>query len=89
MNDYAFLGDRRLIANLAALNEQVSRLVVRLLDADAGRAEPVSVADEQTFAASLRVMADRMQERVNRHGVTSPGTPAGSVGTPPVPPTCR
>jgi hypothetical protein len=79
MSGYAFYGDKQLIANLAALNEQLSHYVVRLLDADAGRAEPVSVADERVLAEALRVMADRLQERADRHAASStPPVPEGS-----------
>jgi hypothetical protein len=65
--DTAFHSDKQLMADLATLNEHVSRYLLRLLDADAGRAEPVSVPDERAFASSLQAMADRLQARADRH----------------------
>lgn len=77
MSGHPVLGDKRLVASLLALNGQLSHYVVRLLDADAGRAEPVSVAEERVFAEALRVMADRLRERVDRHAASSaPATSA-------------
>lgn len=76
----AFHEDKQLIADLAALNEQLSRYVLRYLDADARQAEPVSVTAERTFAQALRAMADRLQERADRRGASS--TPPVLEGDP-------
>jgi len=72
--DQAYRDDKQLVADLAALNEQLSRYVVRMLDADARRTEPVSVADEWRFAQRLRTMADRVKQRADRRG--APDTPS-------------
>lgn len=69
--DQAFHDDKQLMADLSALGERLSRYVLRHLDADAGRGQPVSVTDEQAFAEALRAMADRVQDRANRR--TTPG----------------
>jgi len=78
--DQEFHEDKQLIADLAALNEQLSRYVLRYLDADARRAEPVSVTDERTFAQALCAMADRLQERAAQRAASS--TPPVLKGDP-------
>lgn len=72
-DDHIFHGDRQLIAELAALNEQLSRYVVRYLDADGGRATPVSVADERVFAEALHAMAARLRQRADLHAAAATG----------------
>jgi hypothetical protein len=68
--DQAFHDDKQLVADLAALNEQLSRYVVRMLDVDARRAEPVSVDDERRFAQTLCTMADRVEQRADRRSAS-------------------
>lgn len=60
--------DGRLMHELTVVNSQISRYVLRFLDADAGQAEPLSVADERALgeriaevAAGLCARADRRQ----------------------------
>jgi hypothetical protein len=65
-DDQAFYDDKQLMADLADLNKQLSRYVLHMLDADAKRAEPVSVADELRFAGKLGSMADRLAQRAAR-----------------------
>jgi hypothetical protein len=78
--DHAFHNDKQLIADLAALNEQLSRYVLRMLDADADRVQPVNVAEERRFAASLRAMADRLQTRADlRADSDTPPMPEGDA----------
>lgn len=69
--DQAFHDDKELVADLAALNEQLSRYVMRMLDVDARRAEPVSVADERRFAQTLCTMADRVEQRADRRSASA------------------
>lgn len=64
--DQAFPDDKQLIADLATLNGQLSRYVLRMLDADAKRVQSVNVPDERRFAQTLRTMADRLEERADR-----------------------
>jgi hypothetical protein len=68
--DQAYRDDKQLMADLAALNEQLSRYVLHMLDADARRAEPVSATDERRFAQTLRTMADRLEERADRRSAS-------------------
>jgi hypothetical protein len=79
--DHGFRDDKQLIADLAALNEQLSRYVLRMLDADASRAEPVSVTDERTFAQTLHAMAAQLEERADRR-TASCTAPAPDEGNP-------
>lgn len=60
--------DGRLMHDVTVLNTELGRYVVRYLDADTGRAEPLSVTDELALAdkvtavaAGLRVRAVRRQ----------------------------
>ncbi len=71
--DEGFYDDNQFMADLAALNGQLSRYVLRLLDADAKQAEPVSASDEWAFAETLQAMADRLQQRAERRA--APDTP--------------
>lgn len=68
--DQAYHDDNQLVADLAALNEQLSRYVVRMLDADARRTEPISVADERRFAQRLCTMAGRVEQRADRRAAS-------------------
>lgn len=51
---------------LSAVNAMLSRYVLQLLDADAGRIEPLSTADERTLAARLAEAAGAVQARIER-----------------------
>lgn len=68
--DQAFHADKQLMADLAKINEQLSRYVLRMLDADARRVEPVRVADELRFAQTLRTVADRLEARADRRAAS-------------------
>jgi hypothetical protein len=52
-----------LMSELSSVNNQIARFVLRLLDVDAGRAEPVSTTDEGRLGTRLigigRVLQDR------------------------------
>lgn len=77
-DDQAFRDDKELMADLATLNQQIRRYVLRMLDVDAGRAEPVSAADERRFAQELRTLADRLGARADRRAAFD--TPAAVEG---------
>jgi len=64
--DEAFHDDKQLMADLATLNEQLSRYMVRYLAADALRADPISVTEEQRLAESMAALASKVQERAGR-----------------------
>lgn len=68
--DQAFRDDKQLVADLASLNQQVSRYVLRMLDADAGRTEPVNVDEERQFAQRLCTMAHRLEQRADRRAAS-------------------
>lgn len=52
-----------LMAELASVNNQIARFVLRLLDVDAGRAEQVSVADEGNLGVRLVDLGYALQDR--------------------------
>jgi hypothetical protein len=52
-----------LMAELSSVNNQIARFVLRLLDADAGRREQVSVADEGTLGVRLVDLGYALQDR--------------------------
>jgi ParB-like chromosome segregation protein Spo0J len=69
-DDEAFHEDKQLAADLATINVHITRYVLRMLDADASRAEPLSVADERRFAQTLCTMADRLEQRADRRAAS-------------------
>jgi hypothetical protein len=52
-----------LMAELSSVNNQIARFVLRLLDADAGRTEQVSVADEGNLGVRLVDLGYALQDR--------------------------
>lgn len=63
--------DNLLIAEVTSVNTQLGRYVLRFLDADAGRSEPLSVANEQALADRVTALADGLRARAgrrDRHG---------------------
>jgi hypothetical protein len=62
--------DKALIAELSRLNGQVAQYVLRHLDADAGRAAPVSIDDETALAEHMTVLAAALQARVDRRAAS-------------------
>jgi hypothetical protein len=58
--------DSVFIAEVAGVNSQLSRYLLRLLDADAGRAEPLSVADERALAERVAAVAEGLRSRAGR-----------------------
>lgn len=55
--------DGRMMHELSALNYQLGRYVLRYYDADAGRAEPIPVADELALANSMAAAAKAIRAR--------------------------
>jgi hypothetical protein len=76
--DQAFHEDKQLMADLTTLNGQLSRYVLRQLDADAGRVRPTSHDDEQALAETMATLARKVQERANQRAAS--GTPPLSEG---------
>ncbi|HET9139944.1 hypothetical protein [Actinophytocola sp.] len=52
-----------LMAELSSVNNQIARFVLRLLDADAGRKEQVSVVDEGRLGVRLVDLGHALQDR--------------------------
>ncbi len=59
-----------LMAELSSVNNHIARFVLLLLDADAGRREQVSVADETHLAGRLVTLGHALQDRAKRRGPT-------------------
>jgi hypothetical protein len=64
--DDAAHDDGLLMHELTVVNSLLGRYVLRFLDADAGRAEPVSPADERQLADRLTRAADAIRARATR-----------------------
>lgn len=82
--DEAAHKDNLLMADVTSLNSQLGRYVLRFLDADAGRAEPVSTADERTLADRVTAVADGLRARAarrDRHGERRLLRPTSSEAT--------
>lgn len=63
--------DGLLMAELTRVNTLLGRYVLRFLDADADRAEPVSIVDERALAGRVAKAAEGLHaraERRERHG---------------------
>lgn len=70
-SDTSWPDDNVLMAELSHLNTQVTRYILRYLDADAGRAEPISVDDEHTLGLKLAELGDVLQRRAARREATA------------------
>lgn len=64
-DDVAYL-DGRLMHELTVVNAQLSRYVLRFLDADAGRANSIPIAEERELADQISVAADGIRTRAER-----------------------
>jgi len=64
--DNAAHDDGLLMHDLTVLNTMIGRYVLRFLDADAGRREPVPVADELALAERLTNVAKAIAARIAR-----------------------
>jgi hypothetical protein len=58
---------------LSSLNNKITRYILRVLDADAGRVEPVSVVDEQALGVRLSELGEAVQARAARRVELEPG----------------
>lgn len=58
--------DGRLMHELSAVNYHLGQYVLRYYDADAGRAEPVPVADERALADSMASAVEAIRARAAR-----------------------
>lgn len=67
-----------LVAELASVNNQIARFVLRLLDADAGRKEHVAVADECHLGGRLVDLGYALQDRAV-HRAAGPTDDAASI----------
>lgn len=79
--DVAAHEDGRLMHDVTVLNTELGRYVLRFLDADSGRAEPLGVTDELALAdrvaavaAGLRARAVRRQRAGNPPPLICPAT---------------
>lgn len=52
-----------LVAELASVNNQIARFVLRLLDADAGRREQLAAGDEYSLGGRLVDLGHALQNR--------------------------
>jgi hypothetical protein len=72
MTGHLFPGDadwaevKALLANLSHLNPEITRYVLRQLDADAKRAEPIPSQDEHDFGQRLIELGTQGQQRAAR-----------------------
>lgn len=64
--DDAYHDDKQLIADLASLNGNVGRFVLRYLDTDAGRAVSTSPADEMALGECMVRLGEAVQARAER-----------------------
>ena len=64
--DDAAYQDNVLMAAIAHVNNQLGRYVLRFLDADAGRAEPLSSSNERALADSVAAIAEGLRARADR-----------------------
>lgn len=69
--------DRVLMAEIGNLNKQLSQYLLRYLDAEADRAEPVSLTEERALAEGMVTLASKMFERANRR--VASGTPTAAI----------
>lgn len=64
--DEAAHQDSVLIAELAELNTMIGRYILRFLDADAGRAEPISPEDERALVERATRVIESLRARAER-----------------------
>jgi hypothetical protein len=70
--------DGRLMHDVTVLNTELGRYVLRFLDADTGRAAPVSTTDELALADKVTAVAAGLRARVARR--QREGSPAPLIG---------
>jgi hypothetical protein len=68
-----------LMAELSKVNNQIARFVLRLLDADAGRREQVSVAEEGNLGVRLVDLGYALQDRAGHRARVLDGAVADEI----------
>lgn len=58
--------DSVLIAELAEINSMIGRYILRFLDADAGRSEPISIEEERALVERAASVIDSLRARTER-----------------------
>lgn len=66
LGDETYHDDKQLIADLTDLNGQISRYLLRHLDAEAGRSVPTSTDDEHDLGVQLARLGLQVLERAER-----------------------
>jgi hypothetical protein len=64
--DEDWQAEKALLADLSELNTDIARYVLRQLDVDAGRARPISVADERALAKKVDQLGTALHARADR-----------------------
>jgi hypothetical protein len=64
--DKDWQADKALVSELTPIIAQLSTYVVRYLDADAGKAEPISVDDERALGERVTALGAGLQARAER-----------------------
>lgn len=72
-SDTSWPDDNVLMAELSHLNTRMTRYILRYLDADAGRVEPISVDDEHNLGLKLAELGDVLQRRAARREAENNG----------------
>jgi hypothetical protein len=70
--------DRRLMHDLSAVNYCLAQYMVRYCDADAGRAEPISITDELALAERFATAAEVLRARAARRWSAGEALKVGS-----------
>lgn len=69
-----------LVAELASVNNQIARFVLRLLDADAGRREQVAAGDEDNLGGRLVDLGQALQDRAAYRAAGDTDRDGGAIG---------
>jgi len=68
-----------LVAELASVNNQIARFVLRLLDADAGRRVEVAAGDEYCLGGRLVDLGHALQNRATHRGRAHTEADGGAI----------
>ncbi len=68
-----------LVAELASVNNQIARFVLRLLDADAGRREEMATGDEYSLGGRLVDLGNALQNRATYRGRAHTEADGGAI----------
>ena len=84
-NDDGWWDDKALITELTPVIAQLSKYVMRYFDADAGRAEAISVEDERALAEKVTTLGAALGARADRRAALGeqPSMVEGEVEHPP------